>query len=71
MIKYYFKNPGAVITRRGHADLHSGNLTDEAYADLVKEYPAYADQFEQREEPKQTPKPKLKENGKERTEPGA
>ncbi len=67
-MKHYFKVPGSVITRRGHEDLHSGNLTEEAYAQLVKEYPAYADQFEYKEEVKQTPKPKLKDNGKEKPE---
>jgi hypothetical protein len=64
MTKYYFKNPGEVITRRGHADLHSGNLTDEAYHALVKEFPGYESHFEQIEEVK--PTKKVKDNGKEK-----
>lgn len=68
MMKHYFKKPGEVIARRGHADLHSGNLTEEVYAELVKEYPAYASQFEEKEEVKPTPKPKLKDHGKEKSE---
>jgi hypothetical protein len=50
-MKVRLKDPSTVIRRPGRDDVHSGNLTDEVYAEVVKDVPQLKALFEEAPEP--------------------